>query len=232
MPDAPLGTGNWAPSPDSQRTCKQESRKPLPLQGSWALARPPQGAREEGGGGQGLRLRHRSPGCPSPPWTSWEALVGTSLTLCLLLCKTEQCHPLPGACLGAQNVKNLPGVQETWVQSLGREDPLEKETATHSSVLAWRTSWGRKELDTTERLSLAHSLIAWGRGSRGHRVCEALGQGWKLGQFPGRPLQQRPPLATEGSLLWGCLGAVPAGPRTLTPFQPSLAVWLSSTSRA
>ena len=121
--------------------------------------------------------------------------MGTSLTLCLLLCKTEQCHPLPGASLGAQKVKNLPGVQETWVRSLGQEDPLEKETATHSSVLAWRTSWGRKELDTTERLSLAHSLIAWGRGSRGHRVCEALGQGWKLDQFPGRPLQQRPPPA-------------------------------------
>ena len=35
-------------------------------------------------------------------------------------------------------VKNLPAVQETWVQSLGWEDPLEKEMATHSSILAWR----------------------------------------------------------------------------------------------
>ena len=35
-------------------------------------------------------------------------------------------------------VKNLPAMQETWVQSLGQEDPLEKEMATHSSVLAWR----------------------------------------------------------------------------------------------
>ena len=34
-------------------------------------------------------------------------------------------------------VKNLPAMQKTWVQSLGREDPLEKEMATHSSVLAW-----------------------------------------------------------------------------------------------
>ena len=34
--------------------------------------------------------------------------------------------------------KNLPAVQETWVQSLGQEDPLEKEMATHSSILAWR----------------------------------------------------------------------------------------------
>ena len=34
-------------------------------------------------------------------------------------------------------VKNSPSMQETWVQSLGREDPLEKEMATHSSILAW-----------------------------------------------------------------------------------------------
>ena len=38
----------------------------------------------------------------------------------------------------AQTVKNLPAVHETQVQSLGQEDPLEKEMATHSSVLAWR----------------------------------------------------------------------------------------------
>ena len=41
----------------------------------------------------------------------------------------------------AQKVKNLPAMQETQVQSLGREDPLEKEMATHSSVLAWRIPW-------------------------------------------------------------------------------------------
>ena len=38
-------------------------------------------------------------------------------------------------------VKNLPAVQETWVQFLGREDPLEKEMASHSSILAWRIPW-------------------------------------------------------------------------------------------
>ena len=43
--------------------------------------------------------------------------------------------------LVAQSVKNLPAMQETWVQSLGQEDPLEKEMATHSSVLAWKISW-------------------------------------------------------------------------------------------
>ena len=64
------------------------------------------------------------------------------------------------ALLVAQTVKSLPAVQETPVQSLGQEDPLEKGTATHSSILAWRIPWreepggvrpwGLKELDTTE----------------------------------------------------------------------------------
>ena len=45
---------------------------------------------------------------------------------------------------------------ETWVQSLGWEDPLEEDMATHSS-LAGYSPWGRKESDTTERLSKAHS---------------------------------------------------------------------------
>ena len=43
--------------------------------------------------------------------------------------------------LVAQMVKNMPAVQETWVQSLGQKDSLEKEMATHSSILAWRILW-------------------------------------------------------------------------------------------
>ena len=43
--------------------------------------------------------------------------------------------------LVAQMVKNLPAMQETWVQSLGLGDPLEKGMATHSSILAWRIPW-------------------------------------------------------------------------------------------
>ena len=43
--------------------------------------------------------------------------------------------------LVAQTVKHLPTMQETWVQSLGQEDPLEKETATHSSTLVWGMPW-------------------------------------------------------------------------------------------
>ena len=58
-----------------------------------------------------------------------------------------------------QTVENLPAMQETWVRSLGQEDPLEKEMATDSSILAWRTPWteepgglqsmGSQEVDTT-----------------------------------------------------------------------------------
>ena len=60
----------------------------------------------------------------------------------------------------AQLVKNPPAKQETWVPSLGWEDPLEKRKAAHSSILAWRIPWpvqsmDHKELDTTDRLSLS-----------------------------------------------------------------------------
>ena len=44
----------------------------------------------------------------------------------------------------AQMVKNLPAMQETWVQSLDWEDPLEKGMATHPSILAWRIPWTKK----------------------------------------------------------------------------------------
>ena len=63
-----------------------------------------------------------------------------------------------------QRVKNPPAMQETqemWVKSLGQEDPLEKETATHSSILAWKIPWTEEpgglqsigsQIDTTERM--------------------------------------------------------------------------------
>ena len=41
----------------------------------------------------------------------------------------------------AQTIKNLPTMQETWVLSLGWEDPLEEDMVTHSSILAWRIPW-------------------------------------------------------------------------------------------
>ena len=65
------------------------------------------------------------------------------------------------ASLVAQMVKNLPAMQESWVRSLGWENPLEKGKDTHSSILAWRIPWttvhGVTESDRTERLSLSPS---------------------------------------------------------------------------
>ena len=56
-----------------------------------------------------------------------------------------------------QVVKNLPATQETWVRSLGWEDPLEEGMATHSSILAWSLAglspWGRRESNMTEQLT-------------------------------------------------------------------------------
>ena len=50
----------------------------------------------------------------------------------------------PWSSLVAQMVKSLPAMGETWVRYLGQEDPLEKEMATHSSILAWRIPWTEK----------------------------------------------------------------------------------------
>ena len=51
---------------------------------------------------------------------------------------------MQSASLLAQRLKRLPAMWETWVRSLGREDPLEKEMATHCSILAWRIPWTEK----------------------------------------------------------------------------------------
>ena len=72
--------------------------------------------------------------------------------------------------LVAHMVKNLPAVQETWVWSLGQEDPLEKRMATRCSILAWRipwteepgrlySPWSHKELDMTEQLTLTFTYL-------------------------------------------------------------------------
>ena len=74
------------------------------------------------------------------------------------------------ASLIAQSVKNMPAVQETRVRFLRWEDPLEKEMATHSSILAWEIPWtegalratvrrGHKESDTTYRLNNNNNII-------------------------------------------------------------------------
>ena len=74
-----------------------------------------------------------------------------------------------GASLVAQRIKHLPAMQETWVRSLGWEDPLEKEMATHSSILAWRIPW-------TEEPGGLQSM-----GS------QRVGQDWVTSHFPFHP---------------------------------------------
>ena len=97
----------------------------------------------------GRRLCVLAPGCPLSG-------RGFSLPVC-------PARLLAGASLLAQLVKNPPAMHETRVRSLGWEDPLEKEMATHSSILAWRIPWteepgglqstGSPELNMTCRLN-------------------------------------------------------------------------------
>ena len=80
-------------------------------------------------------------------------------------------HSSYWAFLLAQMVRNLPAMQKTWVWFLGRDDPLGKGMAPHSSILAWRIPWteepgghspqGRKEWDTGERLTLSLLSTCW-----------------------------------------------------------------------
>ena len=81
-------------------------------------------------------------------------------------------------------VECLPAMLETRVRSLGQEDPLEKEMATHSSTLAWRTHgrrnllgcspWGCEESDTTERLHFRFSLSCIGEENSNPLQCSCL----------------------------------------------------------
>ena len=69
----------------------------------------------------------------------WGSLVGCHLWSCTESDTTEATEQQQQ--LVAQTVKNLPAMQETWVQSLDWEDPLEKGMATYSGILAWRIPW-------------------------------------------------------------------------------------------
>ena len=78
---------------------------------------------------------------------------------------------------GSSVVKNLPAVQETWVQSLGWEDPLEKEMATHSSILAWEIPWTEEPggLQSTGSQKVRHDLQLSTHTSR-HEISDVITQ--------------------------------------------------------
>ena len=109
----------------------------------------------------------------------------------------------------AQWVKNLHAMQETWVQSLGQEDPLEKGMATHSSILAWRISEqrnlagyhpkNRKESDMTKQL---HTSEGCGRTPRVPRP------------WPCLPAHLYPSHSCGGSSSIGCSMGCPPPPTT------------------
>ena len=113
-----------------------------------------------------------------PPFPNEPArlvLKGKSIGLSLEDIQYQSSCPLPGkgscwASSMAQQVKNPPAMQETWVRSLGQEDPLEEEMATHSSVLAWKKShgqrilagyspWGHKGSNMTEHACMQGSSL-------------------------------------------------------------------------
>ena len=102
-----------------------------------------------------------------------------------------------------QLIKNQPVMQETWVQSLGWEDPLEKGKVTHSSILGLENSmdctvspWGRKESDTTERLYFHFTAAA-----KSLQSCLTL---WDPidGSPPGSPI---PGILQARTLEWGAI---------------------------
>ena len=82
----------------------------------------------------GSHIKLEEPGIALRHWPLW--------ILCEILQVAKRSHPrLRTRAEVAQTVKNLPVMQETWVWSLGWEDPLEKIMATHSSILAWTIPW-------------------------------------------------------------------------------------------
>ena len=90
------------------------------------------------------------------------------------VCVTESlcCRGATSTTLVVQMVKTLPATRETWVESLGGEDPLEKGMATHSSVLAWRVPWteqpGRLPSMGLQRVRLDRAATTFTSSLGGH----------------------------------------------------------------
>ena len=76
--------------------------------------------------------------------TSSLSIVCQCVYMCACACRHISQTKLKSEYMVAQRLKRLPPMRETWVRSLGRKDPLEKEMVTHSSILAWRMPWTEK----------------------------------------------------------------------------------------
>ena len=99
-----------------------------------------------------------------PSWGWGGCVSGDSVRPLPMYCNTPYTYLL------AQMVKNLPAMQETKVWSLGREDPLEKGVATHSSILAWRIPWQRpRELQSVGSQSLTWLSILYKHQNKAHQ---------------------------------------------------------------
>ena len=122
------------------------------------------------------RINHRV----TKGWKIWE-----KVTL-----KTMRRLSYMWASLVAQMVKHLPAMQETRVQSLGQEDPLEKEMATYSSTLAWKIPW----------MAEPGGLQSMGSQRAGHDWVTSLHFIIHVGEGNGNPLQYSCP---ENSMDWG-----------------------------
>ena len=99
------------------------------------------------------------------------------------------------ASLVVQRLKRLPAMWETWVRSLGREDPLEKEMATHSSVLAWRVSWTEKLVGYSPRVTKSRTRLSdFTFTLRG--LNQTTGPVFVIQPFPGGSVVKNPPADT------------------------------------
>ena len=145
---------------------------------------------------------------------SLDILRKTASTSSSLAIPFALCYVIPRASLVAQRVKHLPAMRETWVRSLGQEDPLEKEMATHSSTLAWKIPWTEKpgRLQSMGLQRVRHDG-ATGRTHLCRRQKRCRFDPW-VGNIPGRRKWQSTPVFLPGESQrqrsqagyspWGC----------------------------
>ena len=145
---------SWKPRGQRAEPCGQTRETPTPAQGALRVSGSLPGLAPQRG--EGIRRPSSASHWPRDPGKF------TFTVLVSVFCESgEQLDymPLAWASLVAQMVKNLPATWETWVRSLGWEDPLEKEMASHSSILAWRIPWTEEpgRLQSMESQRVGHN---------------------------------------------------------------------------